>query len=307
MKEENTGASKNKWSRIFRKKWFFPALYLTIAALLLSVVVWYQNLDNQVPDAAEDQEEIVNDGDFAPTPMDEEANPVVDQQESIKMPVADEDQAEIVTKFYDYNADQEDQENALVLYNNRFYQSTGVDIASADGEAFSVQAALSGTVNEVKEDPLLGNVVILSHGNEIMTYYASLEDVTVQAGEEVKQGDELGTSGQNLFGKENGTHVHFQLRKDGNEVNPEEFFNQPVTKLDSVTEEASEGSESQEDAEASEESEAAEDAEEPAAEGEEEAAEDTDEDVKDDETEEDKDAAEDDAEDELDSPLLEQP
>src|SRR5690625_6680594 len=55
MKEENN-APKNKWSDIFRKKWFFPAVYLTIAALLLSVVVWYQNMDNQVPDAQEDSE-----------------------------------------------------------------------------------------------------------------------------------------------------------------------------------------------------------------------------------------------------------
>src|SRR5699024_2553982 len=35
-------------------------------------------------------------------------------------------------------------------------------------------------------------------------------------------------------------HVHFELRKDGQEVNPEDYFNQPVSQLDSVTEETEE-------------------------------------------------------------------
>lgn len=250
MNEENKGASKNKWSRIFRKKWFFPAVYLTIAALLLTVVVWYQNLDNQIPDAQEGSE------DYVPNLHDEDAESVMEQQEVVKTPVADQEQAEIVTKFYDYNAEEEDQENALVLYNNRYYQSTGIDIAHANDESFDVMASLSGTVTEVKEDPLLGNVVSLSHENGVTTYYASLGEVTVKAGEKVKQGDQLGTAGKNLFGKDKGIHVHFQLRKDDKGVNPESFFNQPVSKLDSLgTEETEESTNPSEDSDATEETE----------------------------------------------------
>ncbi|MFD2629371.1 peptidoglycan DD-metalloendopeptidase family protein [Oceanobacillus kapialis] len=242
MNEENK-ASKNKWSRIFKKKWFFPAVYLTVAALLLTVVVWYQNMDNQIPDAQEDQENYV------PTPNDEEAEPVLEQQEVIQMPLTDQEQAEIVTKFYDYNAEEKDQENALVLYNNRYYQSTGVDIATAEGEAFEVVAALTGTIDEVKEDPLLGNVVVLSHENDVKTYYASLEEVSVKAGAEVKQGEKLGTAGKNLFGQDSGTHVYFELRKGEKHVNPEEFFNQPVSSLESVQEEAVDNKEADETSE----------------------------------------------------------
>ncbi|OZU88423.1 stage II sporulation protein [Virgibacillus indicus] len=261
MNEENKGGSKNKWSRIFRKKWFFPAVYLTIAALLLAVVVWYQNLDNQIPEVENDQidqQDIT--GDYIPTPNDDDAETVMEQQEVILMPVTDQEQAEIVTKFYDYDAEQQDKENALVHHNNRFYQSTGVDIAAANGETFDVVAALSGTVLEVKEDPLLGNVVVMSHENEVETYYASLGEVVVEAGAEVKQGEQIGTAGNNIFGKESGTHVYFQLDKSGKEVNPEEYFNQPVSKLDSAAEgvmeegsESSEETESVEDPEATEE------------------------------------------------------
>ncbi|RDW22245.1 stage II sporulation protein [Oceanobacillus arenosus] len=250
MNEENKGTPKNKWSRIFRKKWFFPALYLTIAALLLSAVVWYQNLENQIPNATDIQNKQDSD-DYQPTPSEDDAEPVLEQQEVIKMPVADQEQAEIVTKFFDYNAEQVDRENALILHNNRFYQSTGVDIASADDETFNVVASLSGTVTEVKEDPLLGNVVILSHENDVTTYYSSLENVVVAAGDKVKQGDEVGTAGKSIFGKDNGTHVHFEIRKDGKEVNPETYFNQSVSSLnDSLTEEAAENPESVKDEEA---------------------------------------------------------
>ncbi|WP_121641382.1 M23 family metallopeptidase [Virgibacillus sp. Bac330] len=242
MKEENKGASKNKWSRIFRKKWFFPAVYLTIAAVLLSVVVWYQNVDNQVPDAQEGTDE------FIPSEHGERAEPVLEQQEMIQMPVTNPEEAEIVTKFYDYNADQEEQEQALVLYNNKYYESDGVNIASASGESFEVVAALSGEVTEVKEDPLLGNVVVLTHGDDVQTYYASLEEVDVKAGSEVKQGDTLGKAGKSVFGKDSGTHVYFELRKEDQEVNPEEYFNQPVSSLNSAVEEETEDVDAQDEA-----------------------------------------------------------
>ncbi|WP_077623426.1 M23 family metallopeptidase [Sediminibacillus massiliensis] len=245
MREENN-VSKS-WKRIFRKKWFFPALYLTIAALLLTGVLWYQNLDNQVPEATENQDVENQDISGDNLGMDEEAQPVLEQQEVVKMPVQEEDQAEIVTKFYDYSADSEDQEKALVLYNNKYYQSTGVDIASSDGESFEVTASLSGTVTEVKEDPLLGNVVKVAHANEVSTYYASLEEVLVEAGAKIQQGDAIGTAGKNLFGQASGTHVHFELRQGDKPVNPEKFFNQTVTKIEETATEEDEATTSDEE------------------------------------------------------------
>lgn len=244
MKEENNGTPKNKWSRIFRKKWFFPAVYLTVAALLLSVVIWYQNIDNQINETGD---EPVADN-YSPEEFDKDAQPVMEQQEVIKMPVVDQDQAEIVTKFYDYNAEQEDKENALILYNNRFYQSTGIDITSADSETFDVLASLSGTVEEVKEDPLYGNVVTLSHENDVVTYYASMGEINVKDGDKVQQGDVLGTAGESIFGQDKGTHVHFEVRKNGEEVNPEQVFNQSVSALSEVsTEDESTESDAAED------------------------------------------------------------
>src|SRR5699024_3054941 len=122
-------------------------------------------------------------------------------------------------------------------YNNRYYQSTGIDIAAADGESFDVVSALSGTVLEVKQDALMGNVVVISHEDDVTTYYASLEEVAVEAQDEVEQGQTVGTAGKNIFGSDNGTHVHFELRKAEAIMNPEEFLNQPVANMSDPIEE----------------------------------------------------------------------
>src|SRR5699024_6171357 len=210
---------------------------ITIAAVLLTVVVWYQNVDNQIKDVAEEVED-----DYVPNMHDDDkdSESVMDQQETIKMPIEENEKAEIVTKFYDYEAKEEEQQDGLILYNDRYYQSTGIGIKKEDDSTFDVVASLSGEVVEVKEDPLLGNVVVLSHEDDVKTYYASLGEVEVDAGDEVKQGETIGVSGKNLFTKEDGAHVHFELRKDGTEVDPEKYCNQPLSKLDDLKEEKNE-------------------------------------------------------------------
>ena len=244
MKKDNEQTPKNKWSELLKKKWFFPAVYITIAAVLLTVVVWYQNVDNQIKDVAEEVED-----DYVPNMHDDDkdSESVMDQQETIKMPIEENEKAEIVTKFYDYEAKEEEQQDGLILYNDRYYQSTGIGIKKEDDSTFDVVASLSGEVVEVKEDPLLGNVVVLSHEDDVKTYYASLGEVEVDAGDEVKQGETIGVSGKNLFTKEDGVHVHFELRKDGTEVDPEKYFNQPLSKLDDLKEEKNEEEKETED------------------------------------------------------------
>lgn len=227
--KENKSVPKNKWKRLFQKKWFFPAVYLVAAAFVLTGVLWYQQVITDTPDIADNARENV--GDSRHDQTDDESAPVMQQQEVLQMPVAENLQTEIVTKFYDYGADVEDQQDALILHENKYYQSDGIAISTSDHEAFDVMASLSGTVTEIKHDPLLGNVVKMEHEEGISTYYASLDDVVVEEGSELKQGDSLGTAGQNTLGQDKGVHVHFEVRKDGTPVNPEQFINQPIQKI----------------------------------------------------------------------------
>ncbi|WJE15381.1 peptidoglycan DD-metalloendopeptidase family protein [Halobacillus sp. ACCC02827] len=246
--------TKLKFKRLMRKKWLYPALYLSVAALVLVGVFWYQGSNDGQDQVAETPQSDVQD-EFL-TKDGEEAVPVMDSKENLKMPVADEQAASIVTKFYDYNSSEEEQESALVLYNNKYYQSEGVDITREDGETFEVTASLSGTVTEVKEDPLYGNVVEISHEDEVATVYASLEDVEVKAGSDVAQGDVIGSAGRNSFGQASGVHVHFEVRNEGQPINPESFFGQPMTQIKEKAQEAEEAKEeapAEEDAQGTEE------------------------------------------------------
>lgn len=234
MKEEHNNVSKNKWKRIIEKKGFFPAVYLTVAAILLTGVLWYQNLDNRIPETQTEQsDDLGNDAVRGEYPFDfnQDSDPVVSQAETVRLPVAEGSQSQIVTKFYDFEKDSEDQEKALVLYNNKYYQSQGIDIAASSEDPMSVVAALSGRVVELREDPLLGFVIQMEHDHGVSTYYASLTDVQVEEGQEVAQGEVLATAGQNVYGQASGTHVHFEIRKEGTPVNPEVYFDQPITEV----------------------------------------------------------------------------
>ncbi|WP_173918589.1 M23 family metallopeptidase [Halobacillus sp. Marseille-Q1614] len=248
MREEKKSVTKLKFKRLMRKKWLFPALYLGVAALVLVGVFWYQQSSNEVADQfkeGQSQDDVYVD-------QDNPSVPVTSHNENLQMPVADQEQATVVTKFFDYGATDEEQESALVLYNNKYYQSKGIDITQGEGEAFDVTASLSGTVTEVKEDPLYGNVVELTHGEEVTTVYSSLAEVQVQSGDEVKQGDVLGQSGQSSFGQDSGVHVHFEVRKNGEPVNPESFFGQAASAIEAPAAEEEAAATSEEDGTADE-------------------------------------------------------
>ncbi|WP_082232682.1 M23 family metallopeptidase [Halobacillus massiliensis] len=248
MREEKKSVTKLKFKRLMRKKWLFPALYLGVAALVLVGVFWYQQSSNEVADQfkeGQSQDDVYVD-------QENPSVPVTSQNENLQMPVSDQDQATVVTKYFDYEASDEEQENALVLYNNKYYQSKGIDITQGEGEAFDVTASLSGTVTEVKEDPLYGNVIELTHGDEVTTVYSSLTEVKVQSGDNVKQGDVLGQSGQSTFGKDNGVHVHFEVRKNGEPVNPETFFGQAVSTIEAPAAEEETAAAAEEDGTADE-------------------------------------------------------
>jgi stage II sporulation protein Q len=225
--EENKRSSQgSSVKRFFKKRWVFPAIYIASAAIILTGVLWYQSSDNATDKYSYDStENPVSNSDKTPAV---EVNKVM---ENFKMPVENADEAVIKMGFYDSKASDEDQEAALVFYNNTYHQNTGVDIALENGESFEVVAALSGEVTRVDEDAVLGNVIEIEHDKGIVTQYQSVKDVKVKVGDQVKQGQALAMAGQSLFNEEAGTHVHFEIRKEGVAVNPSNYFNKSLSVL----------------------------------------------------------------------------
>lgn len=58
-----------------------------------------------------------------------------------------------------------------------------------------------------------GNVVVIRHANEMYTLYAHLSKIDVEAGDNVRVGDQIGEVGQT--GVATGSHLHFEVRRGG--------------------------------------------------------------------------------------------
>ena len=93
---------------------------------------------------------------------------------------------------------------------------TGIDIAASMGTP--VEAAENGTVLYVGWMTGYGNVVVLDHGNGVSTVYAHLSACLVQVGETVTRGQVIARVGST--GWSTGPHLHFEMRQDGQPVDP---------------------------------------------------------------------------------------
>jgi len=99
----------------------------------------------------------------------------------------------------------------------KFYHKA-IDIANKSGG--QILAADSGTVVVAGfvDNSGYGNRVMVDHGNGYATLYAHLSSVQVKVGQTVARGNVIGQMGST--GRSTGTHLHFEIRKDGALLNP---------------------------------------------------------------------------------------
>ena len=92
----------------------------------------------------------------------------------------------------------------------------GIDIAAASGQP--VYAAADGLVVLAAPASGYGQAVYLAHGFGISTRYGHLSQIDVHPGQRVHRGDMIGRVGST--GRSTGSHLHYEVRLDGNPVNP---------------------------------------------------------------------------------------
>lgn len=92
----------------------------------------------------------------------------------------------------------------------------GVDIATAPGRL--VKAPAGGIVIEAGRVGGLGNSVTISHGYGVTTRYGHLSKIDVEPGQKVAKFGAIGRVGNT--GKSTGYHLHYEVRIDGQAVNP---------------------------------------------------------------------------------------
>ncbi|SFL74251.1 Murein DD-endopeptidase MepM and murein hydrolase activator NlpD, contain LysM domain [Gracilibacillus orientalis] len=93
----------------------------------------------------------------------------------------------------------------------------GIDIAGVSDR--SILAADNGTVTSAGwDDGGYGNKIVIDHNNGYRTIYAHLSSIDVSSGQTVEKGQQIGVMGSTGFST--GTHLHFEVYKDGSLENP---------------------------------------------------------------------------------------
>ena len=95
----------------------------------------------------------------------------------------------------------------------------GILIAAEEGE--NVLAAYEGVVESVSEDKEHGTTVTVIMGNGYKAIYGQLMNVTVAKGDTITTAQNIGeAAAPSSYYTEEGTHVFFELMKNGVPINP---------------------------------------------------------------------------------------
>jgi murein hydrolase activator len=96
----------------------------------------------------------------------------------------------------------------------------GVDIEAGEGR--DVAAVYAGHVVYTGWFKGYGNLIILDHDNEYFTLYAHVAEILIKEGDDVKQGQRIGTVGDT--GSLEGPRLYFEVRYQGKPQNPEQWL-----------------------------------------------------------------------------------
>ncbi len=103
--------------------------------------------------------------------------------------------------------------------NIRVSSHTGLDIATSTGTP--VSAAASGTVTFSGWKGSYGNMIVITHGNGVQTYYGHCSKLYASTGQTVSQGQVIAAVGST--GNSTGPHLHLEVRVNGVAYNPQNY------------------------------------------------------------------------------------
>jgi len=111
---------------------------------------------------------------------------------------------------------------AIHPFTGQWYLHKGIDIAF--GYNIPIVSTARGKVVSIDYEPLgFGNYVIIRHKYGFYTRYAHLQRILVSRGQDVSQGQVIGTMGNT--GLSTGPHLHYEVRIGAEVVDPEKYLN----------------------------------------------------------------------------------
>ena len=155
------------------KGYVLPTLYLVVLAMMVVGITFLSKslLENQV---SEDENYNYSTSVFEETDDKPVNNEVNTEEAKIVRPYTS-DQVSVAKDFYNREESAENQENALIFYENTYMPNTGILYES--DEAFDVVAIMDGTVKEIKEDEILGQVITIENNTKLTSIYYTLGEI----------------------------------------------------------------------------------------------------------------------------------
>ncbi len=99
----------------------------------------------------------------------------------------------------------------------------GLDMKAQAGS--EVYCPFDGKVKSVDTDTFYGTTVVITHDGGYETTYRLLDEVSLTAGSNIKEGDKIGVISDSALAEiAQGAHLHLELTKDGVRVDPAEYM-----------------------------------------------------------------------------------
>ena len=190
------------------KKYVIPTF---CGALLSIIVICLGLLSKFLPENINYQ--------YATEGIIESVMPVFNEDKIIIKPV--DDHINIVNKYYSKDADKTTQQESLIYYNDTYMPSTGISYSS--NEVFNVYNVMDGTIKSIEKDELLGNVITIDHGNNILSIYYSVDNITFKVNDFISAGSIIANSAKNQIYNDSYVLL-FEVSMDGKLINPDHFF-----------------------------------------------------------------------------------
>ncbi|TDK36636.1 M23 family peptidase [Rhizobium deserti] len=111
--------------------------------------------------------------------------------------------------------------NRIDPFLGRLALHAGIDFQADNGD--EIKATGAGKVIAAGPASGYGNMVEIDHGQGITTRYGHMSRILVDVGDVVATGDLIGRAGST--GRATGPHVHYEVRRDGNAIDPIHFLN----------------------------------------------------------------------------------
>ena len=209
------------------KGYVLPTLYLFIIGLMaVGVTFLSKNLLDKNVETDENYNysmSVYNENEQTPTTTNEE--PV---SEKVSMPYTSAN-VTVAKSFYNKDESNENQESALIYYENTYMPNTGVLYES--DEIFDVVSPMDGTVKDIKTDEILGTVLTIEHNSKVTTVYYALGETKVNVGDTVTKNQLIATSGTSKLETDKEQTLLFEVYIGGVLTNPTEFYEKTLDEL----------------------------------------------------------------------------